>query len=370
MSRRNLDWEWVRLQDIIFSSCSGGTPPTNKIEYYKNGTIPWLNTKEVKGYIYNTENHITELGLKNSSAKLIDKNSIIIAMYGVTAGQVAINKIKLTTNQACFNLTLNKEKTDYKFIYYFLFLNKNLLNSSAHGSAQRNLNSSIIKNIQIQIPPLKEQKKISHLLSLLDDKIQNNKKIIAELEGLASSIYMHFFFRKESNAKLGELIKENKKSTIKAGDGKDTVGQYPFFTSGEDIYKWDEALVDGRNCFLNTGGNADVKFYVGKAAYSTDTWCIAGKNDMSEYLYLLLHTIKKELNIKYFQGTSLKHLQKELLRKRDIYIPNDSEIKNFNTIIKPAFDEISKSIRENQNLSQLRDFLLPMLMNSQVVVRD
>lgn len=129
-------------------------------------------------------------------------------------------------------------------------------------------------------------------------------------------------------------------------------------------------IINGRNCFLNTGGNADVKFYVGEAAYSTDTWCISTNNNMSDYLYLLLVSIKPELNQKFFQGTGLKHLQKPLLKDRPIYIPDFEKLKTFNEQVNPMFNIISENTRENQALITLRDWILPMLMNGQATISD
>ena len=98
------EWQRVRLGDIALKIFSGGTPQSTKEEYYQ-GNIPWLNTGEVKNTrIYQTEKYITELGLQNSSAKWVKIDSVIIALYGATAGKVAINKIPLTTNQACCNI--------------------------------------------------------------------------------------------------------------------------------------------------------------------------------------------------------------------------------------------------------------------------
>ena len=175
---------------------------------------------------------------------------------------------------------------------------------------------------------------------------------------------------KKGNGRLGDILIENPKSTIQVGEAKDKTGDFPFFTSGDSILRWTEPIVDGRNTFLNTGGNADVKFYVGKTAYSTDTWCITARNDMEDYLYLLLNSIRQELDLKYFQGTGLKHLQKPLLKDRAVYIPSDSEISNFNAEIKPWLTMISNNTRESYRLSALRDWLLPMLMNGQATIAD
>lgn len=133
-------------------------------------------------------------------------------------------------------------------------------------------------------------------------------KVNDNLEQMAYDTYMHLFFKKQPNGKLGEIIVENNKSSVQVGEAKGKSGDYLFFTSGDAILEWDCGMVDGRNCFRNTGGNAGVKFYVGEAAYSTDTWCITANSDLEDYLLLL--SIKPELNQKFFQGTGLKHLQK------------------------------------------------------------
>lgn len=185
---------------------------------------------------------------------------------------------------------------------------------------------------------------------------------------MAYDTYMHLFFKKQPNGKLGEIIVENNKSSVQVGEAKGKSGDYPFFTSGDAILEWDCSMVDGRNCFLNTGGNAGVKFYIGEAAYSTDTWCITANSDLEDYLCLLLLSIKPELNQKFFQGTGLKHLQKPLLKDRLIYIPSKEEIKSFNSKVQPLMDMISVNTRENKRLINLRDWLLPMLMNGQATV--
>ena len=84
------------------------------------------------------------------------------------------------------------------------------------------------------------------------------------LTAMAYDIYMHSFFSKKPNAKLKDILVEADKSSVQVGEAKQSTGEYPFFTSGSAILKWDTPFIDGRNCFLNTGGNADVKFYVAK----------------------------------------------------------------------------------------------------------
>ncbi|MDR9443094.1 MAG: restriction endonuclease subunit S, partial [Schleiferiaceae bacterium] len=115
------EWTKSNIGAICKKVTSGGTPKVNVKEYYENGHIPWLNTKEVKfNNIWDTEKKITELALENSAAKMIPENSVIVAMYGATAGKVAVNKLPLSTNQACCNLIIDEALADYRFIYYNL----------------------------------------------------------------------------------------------------------------------------------------------------------------------------------------------------------------------------------------------------------
>ncbi len=206
---------------------------------------------------------------------------------------------------------------------------------------------------------------IAKIFNNIQNKIENNHKINELLHMLAYKIYEYYFKYKPKNAKLEQIIIENPKSSIMVKNAQKTQDKYPFFTSGDNILSYPKAIIDGRNCFLNTGGNAGIKFYVGKASYSTDTWCICA-NEFSDYLYLLLSNIKTHINQSFFQGTSLKHLQKNLLKKYPIYMPSAHEIKKFNQIIMPLLTLISISTRTSKKLEQIRDFLLPLLLKQQV----
>ncbi|WQW81328.1 restriction endonuclease subunit S [Helicobacter pylori] len=206
---------------------------------------------------------------------------------------------------------------------------------------------------------------IAKIFNSIQNKIENNHKINELLHNLAHKVYEYYFKYKPKNVKLEQIIIENPKSSIMVKNAQKNQDKYPFFTSGDNTLSYPKAIIDGRNCFLNTGGNAGIKFYVGKASYSTDTWCI-GANEFSDYLYLLLSSIKTHINQSFFQGTSLKHLQKNLLKKYPIYMPSAHEIKKFNQIIMPLLTLISINTRTSKKLEQIRDFLLPLLLKQQV----
>lgn len=172
-----------------------------------------------------------------------------------------------------------------------------------------------------------------------------------------------------SAKKIGELITEAKKSSVQVNGAKERPGEYPFFTSGDEIIDFDEYYVDGFNIFLNTGGNADVKSYYGKSAYSTDTWCISA-DDYSYLLFVFLSSIKKQLNDNCFAGSGLKHLQKNAFKQIKIACPKSTILKEFNETADSFYENISSLRTENKKLASLRDWLLPMLMNGQVKVED
>ncbi|GAA9008036.1 hypothetical protein Taiwan10_03090 [Helicobacter pylori] len=265
------------------------------------------------------------------------------------------------------NLFLLRIKKNYNkyFIFCILKYNEKRLRLMAKGTTTKTITKDNIKMFQILLPPLETQQKIAHTLSILDQKIENNHKINELLHTIAYKIYEYYFKYKPKNAKLEQIIIENPKSSIMVKNAQKTQDKYPFFTSGDNILFYPKAIIDGRNCFLNTGGNAGIKFYVGKASYSTDTWCICA-NEFSDYLYLLLSSIKTHINQSFFQGTSLKHLQKNLLKKYPIYMPSAHEIKKFNQIIMPLLTLISINTRTSKKLEQIRDFLLPLLLKQQV----
>ncbi len=265
------------------------------------------------------------------------------------------------------NLFLLRIKKNYNkyFIFCILKYNEKRLRLMAKGTTTKTITKDNIKMFQILLPPLETQQKIARTLSILDQKIENNHKINELLHTLAYKIYEYYFKYKPKNAKLEQIIIENPKSSIMVKNAQKTQDKYPFFTSGDNILSYPKAIIDGRNCFLNTGGNAGIKFYVGKASYSTDTWCICS-NEFSDYLYLLLSSIKTHINQSFFQGTSLKHLQKNLLKKYPIYMPSVHEIKKFNQIIMPLLTLISINTRISKKLEQIRDFLLPLLLKQQV----
>ena len=158
---------YKKLGEICTKVCSGGTPSTSNPEYYK-GNIPWLRTQDVDWKdVYDTDIKITEEAIKHSSAQWIPANCVIVAMYGATAAKACINRIPLTTNQACCNLQVDENIAHYKYVYHWICREYERLRALGEGS-QSNLSGKKIKDYKIPIPPLSEQARIVEILDKFD----------------------------------------------------------------------------------------------------------------------------------------------------------------------------------------------------------
>ena len=157
----------VKLGDI-FEIGSGGTPSKAHPEYY-GGNIPWVKTGDLKNeYLYEAEDFITEEGLNNSSAKIYEENTVLIAMYGATIGATSILKMKACTNQACAAFRKN-EQVIPEYLYYFLRSKKEKFAKDGVGGAQPNISAGYLKKIEMELPSLDEQKVIVGILDKISD---------------------------------------------------------------------------------------------------------------------------------------------------------------------------------------------------------
>jgi type I restriction enzyme S subunit len=166
-------WCSEKLENLA-KTFSGGTPSRTNSEYFQ-GEIPWIKSGEINKEIINfTEESITETALIESSARMISPGTILIAMYGATAGKIAISQIKAAINQAI--LAVVPLDTDQNFLYYFLKNEMDQVVKKVQGG-QPNLNAKIIKETKISLPTVEEQTLIGRFLKLLDTEIQYLEQI-------------------------------------------------------------------------------------------------------------------------------------------------------------------------------------------------
>ena len=394
------EWKEYKIGNLCSKICSGGTPSSKHSEYY-DGDIPWLNTKEINfNRIYSTEKCISEEGLNNSSAKWIEENSVIVAMYGATAGKTAITKIPLTTNQACCNLTINPSIADYRFVYYYLCYKFVELASLANGGAQQNLNAQIIKDFDILLPSLQKQKKIANILSSLDDKIEVNRRINDNLEQQAQALFKSWFVDFEP-FKDGELV-ESELGMIPKGwrvgilndIAKITMGTSPNGTSyniiGEgDVFYQGRAefgfRFPSRNMFTTEAKRyaevnsvlLSVRAPVGDINIANERCCIGrglasiqSKENNDSFVFYLLQSLKPQFERFNGEGTVFGSINKKALEELPIIIPTIANMNAFNSICSIIDDQIKTIDMESRRLAELRDSLLPRLMSGELKVND
>ena len=397
----NNDWTTCKIGDICKKICSGGTPKSNEPSYY-GGNIPWLNTKEINfNRIYNTEKYITSSGFDNSSAKWIDANSVIVALYGATAAKVSINTIPLTTNQACCNLTIDETVADYRYVYYYLRRNYQHLALLANGGAQQNLNAQQIKDFNIILPQLPIQHKIANILWTIDDKIELNRRINDNLEEQAKALFKSWFVDFEP-FKGGKFV-DSELGLIPKGWSTGTIYSYIDVIYGAP-YK--SALFNDKKQGLPLIRIRDLKTYTPQyytkevlpnteyvecgdiiagmdAEFIPHIWrgekgvlnqrlCkFVPKYDYVSkyYIYSLVYP-KLAFVQSYKVGTTVSHLGKADIDRFKVIVPPEDIIMQYSKIVNSYFAEIVKVSNENQILSSLRDTLLPKLMSGELSVEE
>jgi len=247
MTTKNLpkNWTLCTLGDIGRWG-SGGTPLRSHNEYY-NGNIPWLKIGDLEdGNVLKAETYITEKGLKNSSAKVLDIDTLLIAMYG-SIGKLGITKIKCATNQAIAYCVPNESKILLKFLFHFLLFNRNNFFKLAKGGTQQNISQTVLKAYPISLPSLREQhrivEKIEKLFKQIDSSVaflQKTQEKIAQFRDVI--IRKEVFLKRKAfhykQYSLGEALiyEQPTKYIVKSTKYDDSYGT-PVLTPGKSFIK-------------------------------------------------------------------------------------------------------------------------------------
>lgn len=382
------EWKEYKLRDITSKITSGGTPKSSEASYY-DGNIPWLNTKEVNfNRIVKTEKYITEEGLNNSSAKWIPKGSVIIAMYGATAAKVAYSLIDLTTNQACGNLIINNDVADSQFVYYYIQSSYEELLNLACGAAQQNLSVGVIADFPIFLPPLAVQKRIAAILSSLDDKIDLLHRENITLEAMAETLFRQWFIEEANgdDISLGEVVKTTSGGTpsrkkeeyycngnIAWVKSKELQCSYILDTEEkitEDAVANSSAKLLPQNSVLIAMYGATVGEYgiLAKPMTCNQAVCalIPNENYPYTYLYLWARSMQEDF-VNLACGAAQQNISQELIKQQ--CVSTDLKlIADFHTLVNPYMKKIKLNQEMIGTLIQMRDGLLPKLMNREISI--
>lgn len=399
-------WKEVRLSKIM-EIVGGGTPKSSVDEYW-NGSIPWLSVKDFNNEfrkVYTTEKTITELGLSNSSTKLLNKGDLIISARG-TVGVLAQLGKPMTFNQSCYGLRAKPPITN-DFLYYLLKSNMNHLKRNTHGSVFDTITRGTFDSIEVDLPPEREQRLITSILSSLDEKIELNHRINQNLEEMAQAIFKSWFIDFEPFQE-GEFV-ESELGPIPKGWNIVSLSdicttQYGYTTSAKeepvgpkflrvkDInkqnwIKWDEAphveisQKDYEKYKLKFGDIVVSRMAdPGKSAIIDDdsveavfasylVRLLTESVDTSFYIYYFL---KSSLYERYCQGaiggSVQKNMNARVITGVKLVLPPEKVLFEFKELILPFRKYIVSNLKESEYLSSLRDTLLPKLMSGEIRV--
>ena len=385
------DWKECKLSEIM-TLIGGGTPKTSNPDYW-NGDIPWISVKDFNGerrYVVDTEKKITKLGLENSSTKLLSKGDIIISARG-TVGELAIIPSDMAFNQSCYGLRA-KEYVDSTFLYYLLKQSVSVLQHNTHGSVFDTITRDTFDGITINLPPLATQQKIATILSSLDDKIELNNKINQNLEQQAQAIFKSWFVDFEPfGGKMpegwkekplydyadfinGTSFKEDEYGTeglpiIKIAELKNGITEATQYFNGEKDPKYN---VENEDILFSWSGNPDTSIDIfiwslGNGILNQHTFNVKSYTNNKWFTYCLLKYFKPEFchRASCKQTTGLGHVTANDL-KQITFNSGEKEESNFEALITPIMNQIFNNKIENQKLLDIRDTLLPKLMNGEI----
>ena len=397
--RLGMKYEWKECTIADLGEVVGGaTPSTKKPENYENGDISWITPKDLSTFngrfITRGERNITEIGLNSCSTRLLPLNSVLFSSRA-PIGYVAIAAKEMCTNQG-FKSVIPNSDTDYMFLYYLLKFNKGNIENMGSGTTFKEVSGNTMKSIKVYIPvDIEEQRKIASILSALDDKIELNNRINENLESQAQAIFKSWFgadienLNPSSCKSLGELVTsvDNRGKTpplsnekteypiidVRALSGSGRIINFSNCTKYVEEETYNNWFRNGHpkdyDILISTVGSlAEMKIYLGNIG------CIAqnvvgfrSKGLSPIYLYQYLNYIRKEL-VSYNIGSVQPSIKVTHIIKHPIFIPENDKIEKFDMLIKDYTLKIYNNCCENKRLVELRDTLLPKLMNGEIDV--
>lgn len=342
----------VKTLGELCNIVAGGTPSRSNVEFWENGTIPWIKIGNIKGkYIQAPDEFITQKGLDNSSAKMLPKGTVLYTIFA-TLGEVGILNIDACTNQAIAGLTIKDEKqlnTDY--LYYYLVSKKTYVNTVGRGVAQNNINMSILRSFKLPLLPICEQKKIVKILDKVNDLRNGYQLVISSLDNLIKARFVEMFGDPVANDKgwkTKPLLDMGKCkngmnfhyddsgveiSCLGVGDFKDlsvidNVKKLSIVSLNE-MPSEEYLLKDGDIVFVRSNGNKDLvgrslAIYPGNLPTTFSGFCIRYRiHDDEITVPYLLRVLKMESMRKKMagRGANIQNLNQQILGTLVIPVP-------------------------------------------------
>ena len=348
------EWEKTKIGDIAIV-VGGGTPDTNTSQYW-NGKIQWFTPSEIgrNKYVYNSVRTISEEGLNKSSAKLLPIGTILLSSRA-TVGECSINKKECTTNQG-FQSLIPKENISNEFVYYLIQTKRKDLIRKSCGSTFLEISANEVRKIVVSIPSIKEQDKIAKLLSLLDDRIATQNKIIDKLQSLIKGIAQKIVRNNKPNVRLSECL-ECKSSTLQESEVCEQ-GTYPVYGANGIVGYLDNYSTEGEAIYIIKDGSGvgTVSYVEGKCSATGTLNTLQAKEDYSlQYLYYLLKVFNFE---PYKTGMAIPHIYFKDYGKAKVFCPSYIEQLRYARLLSAIDNKLSAEQHLLTNLSLQKQYLL------------
>lgn len=371
---------------------TGKTPRTSILENY-GGKIPFLTPSDnlSEKFSPTTSKTLTKIGLNEVKNCLLPSKSICVSCIGSDLGKVVLTKKPTVTNQQ-FNSIVPNEENDADFIYYLMtVVGKHLNYLSKTSTAVPIINKSTFANYEIEIPNIKEQKRIGKILSSLDDKIELNRRINDNLEQQAQALFNYYFI--DTPELLGEFSVGSLADAANYVNGLAMQKYRPI--NGEKglpvlkIKELGQGRIDSSSDFCSNEIDSYYKVYDGDVIFSwsgtlmVKIWC-GGKCGLNQHLFKVSskttpkwfyyfwtkHHLDNFIRIAKDKAVTMGHIKRGELEKAEVLFPNNSVMKKLDTLMAPFLDQIIEKECEIRKLALLRDTLLPKLMSGELIIND
>ena len=312
--------EWTEeILGSVAKVVGGGTPDTN-IQKYWNGNIQWFTPSEIgrDKYVTYSLRTISEEGLNKSSAKLLPTGTILLSSRA-TVGECSINNVECTTNQG-FQSLIAKENISNEFLFYLIQTKRKELIRKSCGSTFLEISANEVRKIKITIPTHKEQGKIANLISLLDERIATQNKVIDKLQSLIRGIAQKIVHSNKTNVRLSECV-ECSSSTLQESDVCEH-GAYPVYGANGIVGYLDNYNTEGEAVYIIKDGSGvgTVSYVTGKCSATGTLNTLQAKEGYSlQYLYYLLKVFNFE---PYKTGMAIPHIYFKDYGKAKFFCPS------------------------------------------------
>lgn len=402
----------IKLKNLFTTISKGSTPKNIRNYGYNINEIKFLRVSDIdSSYIEDTEYTLPDTIIESNRMRLVPKDSIVVTIEG-TIGKVAILKEAMVMNQAVAFLTDLKDGVCLEYLMYLLTIYFD--NYIGVGSTRPSIRLNDLSNIEVNLHPLEEQRKIASVLSALDNQIELNNKINQALEGLAQTLYNYWFIQFEFPNEEGRPYKssggkmvwnEELKREIPEGWEVKSLSEIADFTNGLAMQKYrssdgfaslpvikikemkngitseterckldipEKLVVKSGDILFSWSASLEVMMWTGEdGGLNQHIYKVVPKLDSKSFCYATLKNYLEYFRmIALSRKTTMGHITRDHLENSFIAIPCEDVLTKFTDFTDVCLQQIISIEEQNQELAQLRNYLLPLLMNGQVGFSD